>query len=66
MAGTTNTTTTGTGDQQLVMLCDGQCDSCSVPYVYERDNCEPVSFAYCGEPIDLTGPSVTARRPKNF
>jgi DNA-directed RNA polymerase subunit RPC12/RpoP len=65
MADTTSTTTTGNRDQQPVMLCDGRCESCSVPYIDERDNGEPVSCAYCGEPIDLKGQSVTARRALN-
>lgn len=49
--------------QQPTQLCDGTCGSCSVPFVDERDNGEPVSCAYCGEELDLKGPGVSSRRP---
>ncbi|HEY9869176.1 MAG TPA: hypothetical protein V6D08_08420 [Candidatus Obscuribacterales bacterium] len=65
MADTSGTNNNRAPAHQPVMLCDGRCDSCGVPYIDERDNGEPVSCAYCGEPIDLNGQSVTARRPPN-
>ena len=48
--------------QHPTQLCDGTCGSCSVPFVDERDNGEPVSCAYCGEELDLKGAGVSARR----